>query len=546
MRKVFVMSIVGSIVAAIMATSAVDAASTRLNVSGRLTRAGADAAVLLIADDGTSVRATVASSGKFNVKVPTRIASRFVTRKTGKGPTLHVLKNSEYAGPVVLKVASASKGWTKLTAKRSGTLAVGTLTMKSGYAIGKAKRAVIDTSRTIRMKKGVPVGARGLLDQMLIGPVRSFATLTRNAATLGADADRDGLPNLADADMNGDGTPDAGQVTSSDQFEGLGGGDVLANRPRSSIWFSKILEQDFGGPVNSNVNPQVTEEQVRQSLLAGLSIEIGTSPEDFAGTTIQIDCRKLSYCSAGSASMIRGAPGEAIDGKSLFEVQDSSGLITMPKRAGESTYLLRFYPGVASAAEGNLAGDTFEIITKRNGVVTASEARVVTSSVATPMSITSVGGVALTPLTVDPRENVVSVANASSIALSFYRPQSFADGSTSVLKDRGGLTYQVSIWPEDDSNTSYGCPMSSLSGLSSTLRASAPTVPKVEQGVFDSDQTPSVNGTQLGFTLDAAACLAAQTSARHSLNSGSKWRLEIQGADSDGNKVRVSAWFIAP
>jgi hypothetical protein len=546
MRRVFVMPIVGSMVAAIMATSSVDAASTRLTVSGRLAKAGADAAVLLIADDGTSVRAAVASSGKFTLRVPTKIARKFVTRRTGTGPTLHVLKSGEYAGPVVLNAASSTKGWTRLTAKRSGTLSVGTLTMKSKYAIGKAKRTVIDTSRTVRMKKKVPVGARGLLDQMLVGPVRSFASLTKNAATLGADADRDGLPNLADADMNGDGTPDAGQVTAGDQFEGLAGGDVLTNRPRSSIWFSKILEQDAGTPVNSNMNPLVTEEQVRAYLASALSIEIGTSPQDFAGTSIQIDCRKLSYCSAGSASLIRGAPGEAIDGKSLFEVQDETGLITMPKRAGENTYLLRFYPGVASAAEGNLAGDTFEIITKTNGVVTASEARVVTSSVAAPMAITSVGGTQMSRSNIDPRDTFVPVAAASAIALSFYRPQSFVDGSTSLLNDRGGLTYKVSIWPMDQSNTGYGCPVSSLSALSSTLRASAPSVPQGDQGLFDSDQTPSANGTELGFTLDAAACLAAQPSARHSLISGDRWRIEIEGVDSDENKVRVSTGFVAP
>ncbi|MGA0862501.1 MAG: hypothetical protein ACO3RB_01275 [Ilumatobacteraceae bacterium] len=546
MRKTFVMPIAGAMVAAIMATSSADAASTRLTVSGRITKAGADAAVLLIADDGTSVRAAIGSSGKFTVKVPTRIASRFVTRKTGKGPSLHILKNGEYAGPVVLNVASTSKGWTRLTAKRSGTLSVGTLTMKSGYAIGKAKRTVIDTSRTIRLKKKIPVGARGLLDQMLMGPVRSFAALSRNAATLGADADRDGLPNLADPDMNGDGVLDAAQVAEGGKFEGLAGSDVLSNRPRSSIAFSKILEQESGIPVNSNMNPLVTEEQIGAYLAAAMTIEIGTSPADLAGTTVKIDCRRLSYCSPGSTAIIRGAPGESIDGKSLLSVQDSTGLITIPQRAGENTYLLRFYPGSASAAEGNLAGDTFEIVTIVNGFVSASEARVVTSSVATPMAVTSIGGVELPRDRIDGNGTFSSVADASKIAVSFYRPQAFAEGSTATLVDRGGLTYKVSIWPMDNSNTGYNCPVSSLSALSETMRQSSAGTPEPDQGLFDSDQAPAVNGTQLGFTLDSSACLAAQTSARHSLSTGQKWRIEIEGVDSDGNKVRVGTGFLVP
>ena len=523
-------------------------AATRLTVTGRLTSVGSDAAVLLIADDGTSVRATVGKSGKFTIKVPTKVANKFVVRKTGKGSTLHILQSGEYAGPVVLNKASSTKGWTRLTSKKSGTISVGTIAMKTGYAIGKTTRSVIDTSRTIRMKKSIPVGSRGLLDQMLIGPVRSFAALTRDAATLGADADRDGLPNLADADMNGDGVIDAAQVAGTDKFDGLASDVVLANRPPSLVGFQKILEEGWTEKqVNSNVNPDATEDDIRKSIAQSLSLEMGMTlgDVDFASTSVVLDCRKLSYCSPGSVSRVLGFPGEAIDGKSLVELQNSDGLITLPQRQGESTYLLRFFPGMASAAEGNLVGDTFELRVVRGGQVVASEAKVVTSSVVVTPAITSVGGTSLLGRG-HPNGLFSQITDAKAMPVTFYRPQAFANGSTSELVDRGGLEYNISVWPFDGSNTGYPCPSSALSGLSSSLTKSVVTDPNVVQTILDTDVVPSANGTLLGFTVDVPACVAHSKSPRHSVGSGQRWVVELEASDSDNNRARARTQFIVP
>ena len=241
--------------------------------------------------------------------------------------------------------------------------------------------------------------------------------------------------------------------------------------------------------------------------------------------------------------MVRAAPGDPNDGKPLSALQDTDGLIAVPQRAGENTYLLRFFPGAASAAAGNLAGDVYELITKVDGQTTTSEAKVVTSSVATPMALISLDG-----KTVSTNRDAapVAVSSLSALQLSFYRPQSFAGDGAETLLDRGGLAYFVSIWPDDKSNTGYFCKAQHMGNLSATLLKSPSSLPPVEQGVFDSELAPTANGTKLSLALDAQKCLTDQANAKHTFVSGQAWRLELEAQDSDGNKVRVDTRFQIP
>lgn len=526
-----------------------DAAAKKFTVTGRLTGSDPSIAVLLVANDGTSVRVNPDSSGKFTAKVPSKIASSFVVQRSGKGATLHVLKNGEYSGPVVLGKVTKSKGYTRLTTKKSGTVSVGTIAMKTGYAIGKASKTVIDTGATVRLKNDAPVGSQGLLDQMVMGPVQSFTALTNDAAAIGADADRDGLPNFADGDVNGDGILDATQPSSVTEFQGLQSNQAFGNRPRSNISFNKILQEDEQNlQINSNLNPLVTEDQIRQYLERNLSIETllpfdSFSAVEFEATKVLVDCRKLSYCTKETPGFIDRGLTDA-DGKTMAEIQDANGLITMPKRRGENTYLLRFYPRAASAAAGNLTGDTFELIRTFNGEVVSSEAKVVTSSVAAPMAFASADANVFNAAS-SPKYRTHSISNVSAIPFTFYRPQTFAEGSSSQLVDRGGLKYFVSLWPVDQSNTGYPCPMSSFSALSPTLLKTTATG-EYDQSLFDSEQMPTTNGTKLGFTLDAKACMAAQRNSKHTMASGQQWSLEFEAQDADSNKVRIGFSFVVP
>ena len=64
--------------------------------------------------------------------------------------------------------------------------------------------------------------------------------------------------------------------------------------------------------------------------------------------------------------------------------------------------------------------------------------------------------------------------------------------------------------------------------------------------MFDSDQAPAANGTALGFTVDAAACIAAHPQNQQTLANTKQWWMELSAADSDNNKARIRINFSVP
>lgn len=521
-----------------------EAAIKRLTVSGSVSGSESqNLAVLLVANDGTSTRAPVDASGKFSVKVSTKVAAKFVNGQKGKGPTLHVVNNGKYAGPVVLG-KSGTKGYTRLTSKVSGTLKVGVLSLKTAYASAKAAKTVVDTSKTIRMKGSAPVSSGSVREAAVYGPVRSFAAVVTDNKVAGADSDRDGLPNFADPDLNGDGVIDAAQPAKSDDY---GSANILEmDRPQGRFGFSKIIEMPTVVQVNSNANPNVTEDQIRGYLADGMSVEMLINPTAAElSSTFLVDCRKLVYCSPGSNAKVRAEPGSSLNGVALSSLANAVGLLDMPKRVVGDTRLLRFYPGMSSASESNLAGDVYELIVQSNGVTVFSEVKVVTSSVVVPMAWKSFNGVDTGPLVGVSPSVAKSVNDPSSVAVSFFRPQTFAEGSTSQLVDRGGLAYLVAVWPEDQTNTQYPCPTSAIKSVSSPL-VKAPKETPAGYSMFDSDQAPAANGTTLGFTVDVAACVAAHPQKPHSLSTTKQWWMELSAGDSDNNKSRIRIDFVVP
>ena len=521
-----------------------EAATKRLTVSGSVSGSESqNLAVLLVANDGTSTRAPVDASGKFSVKVSTKVAAKFVNGQKGKGPTLHVVNNGKYSGPVVLG-KSGTKGYTRLTSKVSGTLKVGVISLKTAYASAKAAKTVVDTSKTIRMKGSAPVSSGSVREAAVYGPVRSFDAVVTDNTVAGADSDRDGLPNFADPDLNGDGVIDAAQPASTDDF---GSSSILSmDRPQGRFGFAKIIEMPYIDQVNSNANPAVTEEQIRKYLTDGMSIEmlINPTPAELSSTFL-VDCRKLVYCSAGSSAKVRAEPNAPLDGAALSSLANGEGLLDMPKRVVGDTRLLRFYPGMASASETNLTGDVYELIVRSNGVTVFSEVKVVTSSVVVPMAWKSFNGAATEQLPRLGSQYAKAVSDPTNVPVTFYRPQTFATGSTSQLLDRGGLAYLVAVWPEDQSNTQYACPATAIKSVSAPLVKAAKETPG-GYSMFDSDQKPAANGTALGFTVDVAACVAAHPQNQHTLANTKQWWMELSAADSDNNKARIRINFSVP
>jgi hypothetical protein len=413
---------------------------------------------------------------------------------------------------------------------------VGVISLKSAYASAKTAKSVVDTSKTIRMKGPAPVSSGAVREAAVFGPVRSFAAVVTDNTVAGADSDRDGLPNFADPDLNGDGVIDAAQPAKSDDY---GSANILEmDRPQGRFGFSKIIEMPTLDQVNSNANPAVTEEQIRRYLADGMSIEmlINPTPAELSSTFL-VDCRKLVYCSPGSSAKVRAEPGSPLDGVALSSLANAAGLLDMPKRVVGDTRLLRFYPGMASASETNLAGDVYELVVQSNGATVFSEVKVVTSSVVVPMAWKSFNGADTGQLPRMGSQYAVSVGDPTNVPVTFHRPQTFVKGSTSLLSDRGG--------PEDQTNTQYQCPASAIKSVSSPL-VKAPKETPAGYSMFDSDQAPAANGTTLGFTVDVAACIAAHPQQPHSLSTTKQWWMELSAGDSDNNKARIRINFSVP
>ena len=116
-RRSVRVTIAGLLLAVVFPTVAA-AATKYLTVSGEVSGAEAqNLAVLLVANDGTSTRVPVNSTGKFTAKIPAAVAGSFVVSGAGKGPTLHLLSSGKYAGPVVLGKKNSTTGYTRMATK---------------------------------------------------------------------------------------------------------------------------------------------------------------------------------------------------------------------------------------------------------------------------------------------------------------------------------------------------------------------------------------------------------------------------------------------
>ena len=598
--------LVGSAVLPLAMTLAVPAqvAQAAKDVSGQLTGAGSGMTVLALADNGTSVSATVAGNGRFTLK-PGKFANQMFPGR-GSGPTLHLLRNGEYVGPVVLgkftkkpqkgKKPQAGKkpqkgkkpvqGYTRLAAKQAKAVKLGKIAFKKkGYAVvtGKLATKLLDTKRTVPLINGVPAGAG---NQGAAGPIASSRAIVlgraageampANAKTLGADADKDGVPNLADVDMNGDQILDAAQAESALPVATGGtltGDEVLAGRPQTVVQFAKILNFDANRAINTNRNPTLSWATLQQYLSSNLQIEALAARGDLSSllcegnpagcaagealASLLMDCRQLSYCQAGSAAVIVAEPGTGLDRQPLSVLLNSQGLIDVPidthsAPGGGTTpfergFQLSFFPRVSESTELGLVGDSFEFIfLDGQGNELARKAKVLTSSVVTPLEWKSVGGD--TQVTEQPQP--LTPEQVSALRMEFYRPQRLADasGAQPLMADRGGLQYNVYMMSEGQGSQFYWCRSSQVTPVSGDLvKVVSPTgMSGRDEPLYDRNVDP-VNGESLAYTLDVGACLADPAMGPGAPpQAGSIVTIEIESQDGDGNRTRTQAKILAP
>lgn len=554
------------------------------DISGKIRNAGPGVTLLLIGDDGSSVAAKVTRKGRFLLK-PGRLTSRLMPR-TGPGPTLHILRSGRYVGPVLFATRTKSTGYLRLAGRNRAPIRLGAMSItRSGYGrlTDPLKRSLLDTRRTGRLRAGVPLGAgnqgmtRLAAAGVRAGWVRAAGSaLPADAAELGSDADRDGVPNIGDVDMNGDGILDAAQAETALPLVGggrLSGGEVLTGRPQTATQFAKILNVAAdSSSVNTNRTPGLTWPRLRDYLRENLQIEVllgrGSIADLFCNgdpggcaearriAALWMDCGQLAYCLPGSAATIIAPPDTGLDRQPLTVLRSDTGLIRIPVDAHttgadafERGFQLGFMPRVAADDGLQFAGDTFEFTAMASdGSVMGRQAKVLTSSVATPPEWSRVGGAAPSTSPI-----AITAEQARGLDLSFYRPQRLTSvsGATPQLADRGGLQYEVYIMGSGPGpSTFYWCRSSQVTPTHPDLVKVrvAGEMPGRDEPLYDSQVSPA-NGGELSFRLDVAGCLSDPASGLGSgapPAPGSMVTVEMESQDSDGNRTRTRTQIVVP
>jgi hypothetical protein len=175
------------------------AAAKKYTVSGKV-NAGNGYTVMLVQKNGVTKSAALSSSGNFSFRNRTLSQLRAASLQL-------IDPNGRYAGPVVLG-KKGSKVSVTFSGKAAGSsdYVLGKINLKSGYASVKntLKKEVFSAPK-VRATSGKPVGAGefGLVEAPAprVHPVRAAAS---DDAPPGADADLDGIPDVFDADDDGD------------------------------------------------------------------------------------------------------------------------------------------------------------------------------------------------------------------------------------------------------------------------------------------------------------------------------------------------------
>lgn len=569
-------------------------------VSGRVTNPKAGMDVIVIGNDGTSRSAAVKPNGRFRITGPRQIMRRIFPR-TGTGPTLHLLRDDTYLGPVLLASKSQRAGYTRLRAKAPKKIMLGTMTVrKQGFVSVKklsgpkvtrqnlAKKGV-DTSTTVRMRKGVPLGAgsQGATGRLAAtAEARGLAGSSMPAGQngLGADGDADGVPNVADVDMNGDQILDAAQLarpeltTSGQPFDG---GEVLANRPAKVATVQKFLDTSSLAAVNSNVNADVTWDELITYLNSTLKIstsvpsnvlqdlfcpgltspgpEVPVCPPVQELSSVEVNCQLLYYCSPGSQAVLR-LPDPALDGKLLrdtllpngaFSLFSSSSGPSGSQRSFSTTFEVR------SITRDNvlLTGDSFEFVFKDgSGAEMGRQVSVLTSSVASPPEFSAVAGQPVVAPFDSAQPVKLTGDQSRSLTLEFFRPQTL-DGdqlgaSAPVLTDRGGLEYAVTVFAlrNDPGASGYFCSADQVLPLSEDLVALESTIGPTgtRNGRLYDRNTGPTNGSVLRLQLNLGDCLAQPASGPGGPSpEGTTLAIDLGSFDSDDNRTS-SRVFVKP
>lgn len=522
---------------AVVATAFAAAPATAATVSGTLT-SGKGYTIVVVQGDGKAKKQTITSTkGTFNV-----------TGVTISGASLNLISaTGHYWGPVVL-AGSDSKVYE--TIKGSGNLALGTVKLKTGYAVAVAPKTRYQTGAayTVKAAKGKPVGA-SKLGRVKVGDGTS--TLAGYNGS-GKDADLDGIPGAFDIDDNGNlildnvdrsgragkrmmlvrtfgpelrdtcPTPDQPQPTGCTPPTAPASGGGPSSATTEFKLFSNFKLTDSAS-INANIS---TITDLYPLIAAAVPTTVTLATQVIGGSTATLDCLGNTYCAShtvGSATyplvnfapatytgtylnLVTGPSGDAqiSPGAAPAEIGSGNAFIEM---VGSSSYpgTLNFVFNTAPALVSYDVG---------SGVQTVSY---------DASGVSTTGMTQAAPITL--------AAGRSSLTVTFWRPQRAAlSTETGTWTDIGGLTYRADTPNKPTGSTKNSC-VGAYSAATSNGVAVATTA--TSDGVLDSALDAQANSANtVTWTIDLATCFDWSLMA-----SGTVFDLDIQAFSAYGDNA---------
>lgn len=454
------------------------AAGKTVTITGKLKGSALASAQVIAVGKTTGVVTTKAKKGKFTLKLPSSFKKA--------GATLHIVRaNGTYAAPLVLRKKKAAKksenqaggtGYEGLSGS-VGNLDLGNVGVSGGAATPSTPVPTGATTST-----GVPLKANGAPQGAgeLGLVVKSGASAD---VTQGGDADKDGIVNAVDVDMNGNGI-----LNSQDTATQSG----LSAEVHPFIFSSLFVPYAQATTTNADAFSANVEQY--------LAVNFGSAgPAAPDSPTLSVDCAGIEWCATATVKTSDyGYPAGTPWPK------DAAGLYTVGHRLGQPDYDIGLLPN--QPPSGLAVGSTFKFVAG-----TATAALAMGPYFQAPPVLTQIGA---TPLG-DNRPASISVSRTS-VAITLQRPlrAPVPGAETGTAISMGTLNYGVLVQRQGTglSGPPAYCPAAAFSGLSPTLAPATSTMAVSSYGIADSaaDAAPGPDRT-ISFTVDLTKCTSGPT-----------------------------------
>jgi len=458
------------------------AAGNTVTIKGKLKGASLASANVMAMGKTTGVISTKARKGAFTLKLPSSFKK--------SGATLHIIRaNGTYAAPIVLRRKGGAKksenqaggtGYQGLSGS-AGNLDLGTVAVSGGAGTPSAPAPTGATSSA-----GVPLRANGAPQGAGKLGLVVMTGATDDGVTQGGDADKDGIVNAVDVDINGNGIlNDQDTATQASPSAGI-----------QPYLFSSLL---IPYAQATTANADAFEANVQEYL----TVNFGASGSGASALpSLSVDCRGVVWCA--TAEVATDAYGYPFD---TPWPKDAAGLYTVGHRLNGPNYDIGLLPNQPPSAIA--VGSTFAFVAGSQTWALAMGPYFQASPVLTQMGTTALG---------NNRPASISVAR-SSVAITLLRPlrAPVPGAETGTAISMGTLNYKVLVQdsrPGLSGPPAY-CPSAAFSGLSSTLAPLSSPLSSIPPGYALADSAPDAApgpDRTISFTVDLTKCSGANGS----------------------------------